>query len=78
MNTTTIGFIGTGVMGTGMIRNLRKAGFPVNIYTRTKGRRPHRRRLPVVRLAGCRRFCVGRRHFHRRLSERRGRSLFGR
>lgn len=24
MNTTTIGFIGTGVMGTGMIRNLKK------------------------------------------------------
>lgn len=38
MNTTTIGFIGTGVMGTGMIRNLRKAGFPVNIYTRTKSK----------------------------------------
>ena len=30
MNTTTIGFIGTGVMGTGMIRNLLKAGFPVS------------------------------------------------
>lgn len=38
MNTTTIGFIGTGVMGTGMIRNLKKAGFPVNIYTRTKSK----------------------------------------
>ena len=38
MNTTTIGFIGTGVMGTGMIRNLLKAGFPVNIYTRTKSK----------------------------------------
>ena len=35
---TTIGFIGTGVMGTGMIRNLLKAGFPVNIYTRTKSK----------------------------------------
>ena len=29
-----IGFIGTGVMGTGMIRNLRKAGFNVEIYAR--------------------------------------------
>lgn len=35
---TTIGFIGTGVMGQGMIRNLLKAGFPVNIYTRTKAK----------------------------------------
>lgn len=29
-----IGFIGTGVMGTSMIRNLRKAGFDVEIYAR--------------------------------------------
>ncbi|GGH85636.1 3-hydroxyisobutyrate dehydrogenase [Pullulanibacillus pueri] len=35
---TIIGFIGTGVMGQGMIRNLLKAGFPVNIYTRTKAK----------------------------------------
>ena len=33
-----VGFIGTGVMGQGMIRNLLKAGFPVNIYTRTKSK----------------------------------------
>ena len=31
-----IGFIGTGIMGHGMIRNLRKAGFDVRIYSRTK------------------------------------------
>ncbi|HET6872350.1 MAG TPA: NAD(P)-dependent oxidoreductase [Sporolactobacillaceae bacterium] len=34
----TIGFIGTGVMGRGMIRNLLKAGYPVNMYNRTKER----------------------------------------
>lgn len=31
-----IGFIGTGVMGTGMIKNLLKAGFGVTVYNRTK------------------------------------------
>lgn len=31
-----IGFIGTGVMGTGMINNLMKAGFEVAVYNRTK------------------------------------------
>lgn len=31
-----IGFIGTGVMGTGMINNLLKAGFEVAVYNRTK------------------------------------------
>lgn len=31
-----VGFIGTGVMGQGMIKNLLKAGFDVNIFTRTK------------------------------------------
>ena len=36
MNIQGIGFIGTGVMGSGMIRNLQKAGYPVNINTRTK------------------------------------------
>ncbi len=33
-----IGFIGTGVMGSGMIRNLRKAGFEVNMYNRTRAK----------------------------------------
>lgn len=32
----TIGFIGAGVMGRGMIHNLLKANFRVNVYTRTK------------------------------------------
>lgn len=32
----TIGFIGTGVMGKSMVRNLQKAGYNVHIYTRTK------------------------------------------
>ncbi|EEI23096.1 NAD(P)-dependent oxidoreductase [Lentilactobacillus hilgardii] len=31
-----IGFIGTGVMGTGMINNLLKANFEVTVYNRTK------------------------------------------
>lgn len=31
-----IGFIGIGVMGNSMVKNLLKAGFPVQIYTRTK------------------------------------------
>lgn len=31
-----VGFIGTGVMGTGMIKNLLKAGFEVTVYNRTK------------------------------------------
>ena len=33
-----IGFIGTGVMGKGMIRNLLKHGYEVNIYNRTKAK----------------------------------------
>ncbi|GAA3184199.1 NAD(P)-dependent oxidoreductase [Lentilactobacillus kefiri] len=32
----TIGFIGTGVMGTGTVLNLLKAGFDVTVYNRTK------------------------------------------
>ena len=34
----TIGFIRTGVMGRGMIRNLLKAGYSVNMFNRTKER----------------------------------------
>ncbi|MGV3487924.1 MAG: NAD(P)-dependent oxidoreductase [Tuberibacillus sp.] len=34
----TIGFIGTGVMGGGMVRNLLKAGYTDNIYNRTKAK----------------------------------------
>lgn len=34
----TIGFIGVGVMGKSMVRNLMKKGFPVSIYTRTKSK----------------------------------------
>ncbi len=33
---TTIGFIGLGVMGRSMVGHLLAAGFPVNVYTRTK------------------------------------------
>ena len=36
MTKERIGFIGTGVMGSGMARNLMKAGYPVSVYTRTK------------------------------------------
>lgn len=32
----TIGFIGLGVMGKSMVRNLLKAGYEVHVYTRTK------------------------------------------
>lgn len=32
----TIGFIGIGMMGQGMIRNLRKAGYPVQMYNRSR------------------------------------------
>lgn len=34
----TIGFIGTGVMGQGMVRNLLKAGYSVNVYNRTQSK----------------------------------------
>lgn len=34
----TIGFIGTGVMGHGMASNLQKAGYVLNVYTRTKAK----------------------------------------
>lgn len=33
-----IGFIGVGIMGKSMVRNLRKAGYEVSIYTRTKAK----------------------------------------
>jgi 3-hydroxyisobutyrate dehydrogenase len=33
-----IGFIGLGIMGQGMVKNLMKAGFPVNIWNRTPAR----------------------------------------
>ncbi len=33
-----IGFIGVGIMGKSMVRNLRKAGYEVAIYTRTKSK----------------------------------------
>src|SRR5699024_11872401 len=32
----TIGFVGTGVMGKSMAKNLQLAGYPLHIYTRTK------------------------------------------
>ena len=34
----TIGFIGVGVMGKPMVRNLMKRGYPVSIYSRTKAK----------------------------------------
>ncbi|NMD38056.1 MAG: NAD(P)-dependent oxidoreductase [Christensenellaceae bacterium] len=34
----TIGFIGIGVMGSAMVKNLLKAGFEVYVYTRTKSK----------------------------------------
>ncbi|MGY0693646.1 NAD(P)-dependent oxidoreductase [Virgibacillus sp. FSP13] len=38
---TTIGFIGTGVMGKSMAENLMKAGYPLVIHTRTKEKAQH-------------------------------------
>ena len=38
MATEKIGFIGTGIMGRPMARNLLKAGYPLTIYTRTRSR----------------------------------------
>ena len=31
-----IGFIGTGVMGSSMVKHLLNAGYPVTVYNRTK------------------------------------------
>lgn len=36
MQNKTIGFIGTGVMGKSMARNLMKTGYELNVFTRTK------------------------------------------
>ncbi|WP_461227129.1 NAD(P)-dependent oxidoreductase [Lacticaseibacillus suihuaensis] len=36
MSLQQLGFIGTGVMGTGIIHNLLKAGYPVVVFNRTK------------------------------------------
>ena len=33
-----IGFIGVGIMGKSMVRNLMKAGFELHIYARTKSK----------------------------------------
>lgn len=38
MADTTVGFIGTGLMGLPMARNLMKAGFRLRVFTRTKSR----------------------------------------
>jgi len=38
MTTTTVGFIGLGIMGRGMAHNLLKAGFPLAVYNRTASR----------------------------------------
>lgn len=38
MEKYTIGLIGTGVMGQGIARNLQKAGYQLNVFTRTKAK----------------------------------------
>ncbi len=38
MNETTIGFIGTGVMGSSMARHLLAKGYPVHVFNRTRER----------------------------------------
>lgn len=35
---TVIGFVGTGVMGRSMAANLQRAGYSINVYTRTKAK----------------------------------------
>ncbi|MFO7942623.1 MAG: NAD(P)-dependent oxidoreductase [Bacillota bacterium] len=35
---TVVGFVGCGVMGQGMASNLLEAGYPINLYTRTRSR----------------------------------------
>ena len=47
----TIGFIGTGIMGQGMIRNLMKAGYPVQIYNRTRSKAEALEREPTLTLS---------------------------
>ncbi|WP_339284857.1 NAD(P)-dependent oxidoreductase [Oceanobacillus sp. FSL K6-3682] len=37
-STATIGFIGLGVMGKSMVKNLMDAGYSLNVYTRTKSK----------------------------------------
>lgn len=37
-STATIGFIGLGVMGKSMVKNLMEAGYKLNVYTRTKSK----------------------------------------
>jgi hypothetical protein len=36
--TTNVGFVGLGIMGGAMARNVLKAGFPLTVYNRTQGR----------------------------------------
>lgn len=38
MNTVSIGWAGLGNMGTPIVKNFLKAGFPVSVYNRTKGK----------------------------------------
>ncbi|MDD6147363.1 MAG: NAD(P)-binding domain-containing protein, partial [Lachnospiraceae bacterium] len=38
MSIQNIGFIGTGIMGSSMVRNLMKAGFHLTVYNRTKSK----------------------------------------
>jgi 3-hydroxyisobutyrate dehydrogenase len=38
MSQTRVGFIGLGIMGKPMVKNLLKAGFPVTVYNRTRAR----------------------------------------
>jgi 3-hydroxyisobutyrate dehydrogenase len=38
MEKPSVGFIGTGVMGKSMASHLLKAGYPLNVYTRTKSK----------------------------------------
>ena len=38
MQMNKVGFIGVGIMGKSMVRNLMKAGFELHIYARTKSK----------------------------------------
>ena len=43
-----VGFIGVGIMGKSMVRNLMKAGFELHIYARTKSKVEDDRRRSTV------------------------------
>ena len=52
MTTMTVGFIGLGIMGRGMVRNLLAAGHDVTVWNRTRGKAEELNRTHGAALAG--------------------------